>query len=355
MKMFSDDPTPALHVKEAAQRIAFAPMVFQATRVLRDSGILELVKQSGTTGLTLDELKSKTVWPPYGVKVLLEAGLGIGLFFLNDDRFILTELGRFILRDPMTRVNMDFVHDVCYRGLFDLERATKEGRPAGLRSLGDGQTVYKTFPSLPLQVQRSWYAFDHYYSDLAFPAALPLVFANHPRRLLDIGGNSGKWAVQCAKFDSSVQITIADLPCQLQFAKETIRQAGVEDRTRLLALDILDESQPFPTGYDAIWMSQLLDCFSPEQIISILRRTAHCMDADSALYILDVYWDWQPNEVAAFCLQQTSLYFTCIANGNSKIYRSADIIECVHQSGLKLVDAHDRIGSFHTMFKCQKK
>ena len=49
----------------------------------------------------------------------MESGLGIGLFCLNDDRFTLTKLGYFILRDPMTRMNMDVVHDVCYRGLFD--------------------------------------------------------------------------------------------------------------------------------------------------------------------------------------------------------------------------------------------
>jgi len=206
--------------------------------------------------------------------------------------------------------------------------------------------------AVPAAAQESWLAFDHYYSDMAFPAVLPLVFANPPKRLLDVGGNTGKWAVQCAKFNPDVHITIADLPQQLQIASETIRQNGLEERVSLLPLDLLDESKSFPEGYDAIWMSQLLDCFSEKQIVSILRRVACAMDANSLLYILELFWDRQPNETAAFCLQQTSLYFTCIANGNSQMYHSADLLRCLTESGLRVLEDRDHVGQYHTLLKC---
>ena len=122
MNYFQTDTQTAFEAKSEAQRIAFAPIVFQACRVMRDSGILELVRASGNTGLTLAEVVARGSLPRYGVKVLLEAGLGIGLFCLNEQRFTLTKLGYFMLRDPMTRVNMDVVHDVCYRGFFDLDQ-----------------------------------------------------------------------------------------------------------------------------------------------------------------------------------------------------------------------------------------
>ena len=354
MNYFRNDSKTAYEAKSEAQRIAFAPMVFQACRILRDSGILELVQQSGDEGMTLPEVIAKVGLPRYGVKVLLESGLGSGLFCLNDDRFTLTKVGYFILRDPMTRVNMDVVHEVCYRGLFDLDKAIKEGRPAGLKTLGDWKTFYEGLSSLPPHMRESWLAFDHYYSDIAFPAALPLVFADHPRRLLDVGGNTGKWALQCAKFDPDVQITIADLPQQLELARETIRKNGLENRVDFLAVDLLDESTSFPGGYNAIWMSQFLDCFSEKEIVSILQRAARAMQAGSTLYILELYWDRQPNETAAFCLQQTSLYFTCIANGNSQMYHSADMLRCLGESGLKVVEERDEVGLYHTLFKCRK-
>ncbi|MBI3879610.1 MAG: methyltransferase domain-containing protein [Verrucomicrobia bacterium] len=351
---FSEDPLTAYDAKSEAQRIAFAPVVFQASRLLREHGILELIQRSGASGLTLDELTATVALPRYGIKVLLESGLGGGLLLVNDGRYTLSKVGYFVLRDPMTRINMDVVHEVCYRGMFELDTALKEGRPAGLKSLGDWKTFYEGLASLPPRTRDAWLAFDHYYSDQAFPAALPLVFADKPKRLLDVGGNTGKWAIQCAKFDPHVRVTIADLPPQLELARANLREQGFEGRVDLFATDLLDPARPLPGGHDAIWMSQFLDCFSEKEIVSILRRAAEAMSADSSLYILELLWDRQPNATAAFCLQQTSLYFACIANGNSQMYHSADLLRCIAASGLRVVEDRDEVGLYHTLLKCRK-
>jgi ubiquinone/menaquinone biosynthesis C-methylase UbiE len=354
MNFFKEDNQSAFDAKAEAQRIAFAPVMFQACRILRDAGILELVQKSGATGVTLDEVAAKIKLPRYGIKVLMESGLGIGLFCLNENRFTVTKLGYFMFRDEMTRVNMDVVHDICYRGMFDLDKSIESGKPVGLKTLGDWKTFYEGLSSLPPHARHSWLAFDHYYSDAAFPAALKLVFADKPRRLLDVGGNTGKWAVACAKFDPDVKITIADLPQQLELARENIRKNNLESRVELFATNLLDESKPLPENHDAIWMSQFLDCFSEKEIVSILKRTASAMREDSTLYILELFWDRQPNAAAAFCLQQTSLYFTCIANGNSQMYHSSDLLRCLAESGLKLIEDRDQVGLYHTLLKCRK-
>lgn len=354
MNFFQKDNQTAFDAKSAAQRIAFAPVTFQACRILRDAGLLKLVQTSNSKGLTLEEVVAQATLPRYGVKVLMEAGLGIGLFCQNDGRFTLTKLGYFMLNDAMTRVNMDLMHDICYRGLFDLDQAVAEGRPAGLKTLGDWKTFYEGLSSLPPHARKSWLAFDHFYSDAAFPAALPLVFADPPKRLLDVGGNTGKWAVQCARYNADVKITIADLEPQLAFARETVRQNALEQRVDFLATDLLDPARPLPAGYDAIWMSQFLDCFSEAEIVSILRRAAQALPPGGTLYILELFWDRQPNATAAFCLQQTSLYFTCLANGNSQMYHSSDLLRCVAESGLKVVEDRDQVGLYHTLLKCRK-
>jgi len=355
MSFFTEDSKTAYQAKVEAQRIAFAPVMFQACRILRDAGILELIQQSRASGMTLNEIVSKINLPRYGIKVLLESGLGIGLFCLNDGRYTLTKLGYFMFRDTMTRVNMDVVHEVCYRGLFDLDKSIEQGKPVGLKTLGDWKTFYEGLSSLAPKARDSWLAFDHYYSDAAFPAALKLVFADRPKRLLDVGGNTGKWAVACAGFDADVQITIADLPQQLDFARETIRKNDLEGRVNFFATNSLDESKPLPGGHDAIWMSQFLDCFSEKEIVSILRRAVQAMTPESKLYILELFWDRQPNEAAAFCLQQTSLYFTCIANGNSQMYHSADLLRCLAESGLKVIEDRNQVGLYHTLLKCRKE
>jgi hypothetical protein len=147
--LIRDDLETACDAKSEAPRIAFGPVMFQACRILRNAGILELIQKSHSTGMTLNEVVSKINLPLSGLKVLLESGLGVGLFCLRDGRYKLTKLGYFMFRDPMTRLDVDFVHDICDRGLVDLDKSIQDHRPVGLRSLGNRETFYEGLSSVP--------------------------------------------------------------------------------------------------------------------------------------------------------------------------------------------------------------
>ena len=154
MDFFSKEPRTALEAKEYAQWIAFAPMVFQASRILRDSGILRQVEIARKTGITIEQIEEKVSMSHYGIRVLLEAGLGIGLVTLNDEKYSLTKTGYFLLNDALTRVNLDFSQDVCYKGMFDLDKSIQNGKPEGLKVFGNWPTVYEGLSSLPEPAKR---------------------------------------------------------------------------------------------------------------------------------------------------------------------------------------------------------
>ena len=61
-------------------------------------------------------------------------------------------------------------------GLFYLDEALREGKPAGLKVFGEWPTIYEALSSLPEQVKKSWFGFDHFNSDNSFKEALELVF-----------------------------------------------------------------------------------------------------------------------------------------------------------------------------------
>ena len=260
-----------------------------------------------------------------------------------------------MLHDDLTRTNMDFVHDVCYQGLFELDKSVESGKPEGLKGFGQWLTIYDGLSQLPPQVQKSWFAFDHYFSDAAFPAALPKVFKNKPRRMLDIGGNTGKWATACVQFDPNIHVTIMDLPGQLDVAKQKIKDLDLENRISFFTANLLDQATDFPTGYDAVWMSQFLDCFAEADIVSILKRCSQALTPDGHVYILEAFWDKQHFEIAAFCLQQTSLYFTALANGTSQMYHSEVFGRCIDEAGLEVVERINNLGLSHTLLKCKLK
>jgi hypothetical protein len=102
-------------------------------------------------------------------------------------------------------------------------------------------------------------------------------------------------------------------------------------------------------------MSQFLDCFSDQQIITILKRCADSMTVTDRVFILEPFWDRQRFKVSAFSLQMTSLYFTNIANGNSQMYHSDVFAGFVDAAGLETESMHDGIGICHTLLVCRKK
>jgi hypothetical protein len=345
------DDKSAEEAKADAQRIAFAPIVFQAAKALRDLGILRLLFESRGGGLTASEVSLQSGITLYGVKVLLEAGMGAQLVHVEENKYYLSKTGYFILKDRLTTVNMNFVSDVCYDGMTSLADSIEQGKPVGLEHFGPWPTIYEGLSQLPEKVKKSWFDFDHFYSDVAFPKVLAQVFTHAPRALVDVGGNTGRWASKCLNYNDDVHVTILDLPGQIEEAREKLAAEGFEGRFSTIEANFLDDEGLFPSNADVIWMSQFLDCFSEGEIIRILSQAKLGMHAKSSLYILETFWDRQRFEAAAFSLVNTSLYFSCFANGNSKMYHSDDMKRCAEAAGLILKQQIDGIGIGHTLLE----
>ncbi|MCC8038297.1 MAG: methyltransferase domain-containing protein [Bacteroidales bacterium] len=354
---YSEERLTAREAQRLAEFIAWGPAVFQASRIMVKRGVLDMLREAGEEGLTREEVVEKSGLSDYAVKCLLEASLCIGTVLVNPStaRYRLSKTGWFLLNDPATRVNIDFNQDVNYIGWHSLEEALVNGRPEGLRHFGDWPTVYEGLSQLPEHVRRSWLSFDHFYSDSSFPDALDIIFKrNLTRSLYDVGGNTGKWALQCVAYDPEVEVTVLDLPQQIAMMQENVKGQDGADRIHGHGINLLDPQAQFPAGKpDAIWMSQFLDCFSMDEIVSILSRARAAMGPDTRVYIMETLWDRQRFEPAAFCLTMTSLYFTAIANGNSKMYNTEDMTACIARSGLEIEEIYDNLGQGHSILKCR--
>lgn len=359
-KRYTSESLSAREAQRLAEFIAWGPVVFQASRLMLKFGILDLIRNS-TNGLTRKEICEETNLSDYAVKCLLEASLCIGTIIVDPEtnRFSISKIGWFLLNDPATRVNIDFNHDVNYIGWFKLEESLINGKPEGLRHFGNWATVYEGLSSLPSQVQKSWFGFDHFYSDSSFPEALEIVFGKyHTKSLYDVGGNTGKWALKCVEHNNEVEVTVLDLPQQISLMRENVNGKLGSERIDGYGIDLLNPQALFPAkegSLDAIWMSQFLDCFSMEEIIGILTRAKVAMTSGTKLFIMETLWDRQRFEPAAFCLTMTSLYFTAIANGNSKMYNTEDLQFCIESAGLEIENIYDGLGQGHSIIVCKLK
>lgn len=340
-----------------AHKIAFSPFVFETAYALLELGILECIFEH-RKGITIEETAKATGVSEYGVRVLVEMGEAAEIFErLEGDKFITTKTGYFLLRDEMTRVNLYFTHDVCYEGLFYLKDAIQKGKPEGLKVFGDWKTVYEGLSQLPAQVKKSWFEFDHYYSDNSFDDALKIIFRDQPKQIFDIGGNTGKWAIASTKYDPEVRVTMFDLPGQIKVAQENIgSMPEIRDRVDYHVIDLLNPDSEIPGGADVYWMSQFLDCFGEEEIEQILLKIRKNIAPEARVYIMETFIDNQRFPAATFSLVATSLYFTAIANGNSKMYTSSALKYIVNKAGFECVGEYNlHEDSFHTILEIVAK
>ena len=337
-----------------AQFIALAPFVFQSATSLRNLGVLKALTDSDGPQ-SFESIRNATGLSDYSLSVLLDAGESTKLIEKTEAGFQVTEAGKYIEKDDLTRVNMNFSQDVCYEGLKSLEDSLRSHKPEGLKTFSSSSTIYEALTSLPEKAQKSWFDFDHYFSDDSFPRVIPLVFNTKPSRILDVGGNTGKFAIACATHSPTVRVTILDHANQLKIAKERISEKGFADRIDLKPIDLLDHSKPFPEGHDVIWMSQFLDCFGKEDVIAILKRAHSAMTEGSCLYVMETFTDKQRYQTAKFCLDMTSLYFTAMANGVSRMYPTSQFYPLIEAAGLSIAQETHNIRMGHSLLKIVRK
>ena len=348
-------PLKAVEALQEPQKIAFAPYVFQASISLRKLGILDFIFEK-RDGASIEEISKGTSVSEYGVGVLLEIAESSDIVSFNeDDKYELTKIGYFLAFDKTVNANINFNNDICYKGLNHLNDSIVNGKAEGLKELGDWPTIYEGLSQLTESQQKSWFEFDHHYSDYVFNDALKVVFKKSPKTLFDIGGNTGKFAISCCNYNKDVQVKIFDLPGQLNKALKNAKNSGFENRIEGNQIDWLSENPVIPQGADIIWMSQFLDCFSKEEIVKILSTCANSMDENTELFIMETFTDRQKFDNAKFILEATSLYFTAMANGNSKMYKATEFVSLLDEAGLCLVEDINQIGENHTILVCKKK
>lgn len=331
-----------------AQEIAFAPFTFNVVGALLDFGILKYID---TTPADINEIMEKCNVNEYTVSTLFDAAELAGLVKEVDGKYTTTKLSQAFLYDEMTRVNFNFVKDVCYLGASELTASFKDSRPRGLKKyLGDYPTIYPALTKLPLQVQKSWYEFDHYYSSCCFDEVLEFIFKDNPKEIFDIGGNTGKFEKACLVYNEQCHVTMLDLPENIDRARKNINSS----RCDFYGINVIDKNYAYPKFSGAVFMSQFLDCFSKEQIIYILSNIRKNMTDDTKIFILEPFVDNQFFKGASYSLAHISLYFTCMANGDSKMYKKPVMEELITSSGLKVANEY-RIGSYdYTLLECVK-
>ena len=329
-----------------AQKIAFAPFTFQAVASMLDFGILSFLDKNSAD---LDTIIKSCSISKYTARTLLQVGYYSGIVEKNDEIYSLSLLGECFLHDEMTVNNFNFMRDVCYLGANELTESFQKSVPAGLQKyFVNSLTIYPHVPNLPEKAKKSWYDFDYFYSDNCFEEVLKIIFKDGVTDIFDIGGNAGKFERVCLNKYPDCHVNIIDLPVNEKIVKNNVNSPNL----KFYGVDLLSDDK-LPEISGAVLMSQFIDCFSEVQVKSILEKVKKSSKKGTKIYILEPIMDNQEFEGASFAISHISLYFTCMANGNSKMYTLNELTSMVKNSGLRIDKIHTNVGLHcYTLLEC---
>lgn len=105
------------------------------------------------------------------------------------------------------------------------------------------------------------------------------------RRLLDVGGNSGEFALRICRANPRVRATILDLPLVCGIGQEHVR--GEPEAVRIDFVSAGAAPADFPKGFDTICFKSMLHDWPDGDMVEFLERAYQSLDSGGRLLIFE--------------------------------------------------------------------
>jgi cyclopropane fatty-acyl-phospholipid synthase-like methyltransferase len=105
------------------------------------------------------------------------------------------------------------------------------------------------------------------------------------RKLLDLGGGPGTYAIHFCQAHPDLHAVVFDLPGTRRFAEQTIRRFGLADRVEFAAGDY--HKDPLPGRFDTVWLSHILHAENPEACQRLIHKAVQALDRGGVLIVHD--------------------------------------------------------------------
>ncbi|MDD2464904.1 MAG: methyltransferase [Desulfobulbus sp.] len=210
-----------------------------------------------------------------GLQMLLDALCAMELLEKMDHRFRCTEFSATYLakESPQYMGHIIMHHHYLVEGWNKLDQAVQKGTPVRRSSSHD--TDGRERESFLMGM-------FNLANQLAPKLAEQLDLAGK-KRLLDLAGGPGTYAIHFCNKYPQLEAVVVDLPTTRPFAEATIGRFGLNDRIRFLAGDVLAE--PYGSGFDVVWISHLLHSLAPTTCQAVVDKATAALTRGGQILI----------------------------------------------------------------------
>ena len=224
---------------------------------------------------TISELAQATASDPRGLAMLLNALTALGLINKTEESYTPTAFATEYLARTSPRYLGYIImhHHHLMDGWAHLDAAVRSGAPLRGRVSHDADAAERE-------------SFEMGMFNLAMliaPQIVSQIDLQGRRRLLDLGGGPGTYAIQFCQANPQLTATVYDLASTRPFAERTIDSFGLGDRITFVAGDFI--SDDVPGKFDVAWLSHILHGEGPEGCSVILKRAVAALEPGGMLMV----------------------------------------------------------------------
>ena len=273
--------------------------------------------------LTVAELAAALDCDTRATSMLTTALTAMNLLELDGSRLLITETSsRYLSADSEDYQGLTVKHmNNIMHGWINLDKSVRTGTPADdfLPITTEDESEREAFLMAMFNIARQQ-------ADLV-AGAFNLTGS---RRLLDLGGGPGTYAIYFCRHNPDLQAVVFDRPATESFARATIKRFELTNRVDFVGGDFTTDE--LPGNFDAVWLSQVLHGESPEQAARLVRRAADTMVPGGVMGVQEFILDDDrrgPSQPALFALNML------LQTPGGQSYTQREIINMMTGSGLK--------------------
>jgi ubiquinone/menaquinone biosynthesis C-methylase UbiE len=227
-----------------------------------------------------------------------------------------------------------FYQHIVYVPETDFPESLRQNRNVGLRRIpGEGRDLYHRLSEHP-QLRRVFYDFMSSWSELAKRHLVERLDLSGVSALLDCGGGDGINAIELARANAHLRVTILEIEDTVPIAKEKVAAAGLSDRITVVAGDMF--AGAFPTGFDCVLFAHQLVIWTLEENTQLLRKAHEALNDGGKVVIFNSISNDEGDGpfLAAMC----SAYFASLPAEGGMIYSWQQYEKCLEDAGFGLVE-----------------
>ncbi len=290
---------------------------------------LDIFTALGSAELTADNINEKLRVDKRGLVTLLNALSAMALLEKRGEKYTnspgaLTYLSK---ESPQYIGFMIMHHHHLMDSWQKIDRAVTEGRPVRSR------------PAFSDEARRESFLMGMFNIAMAVaPALSEKLDLSGCRRLLDLGGGPGTFAIHFCLANPALEATVVDLETTRPFAEKTIKRFNIEDRVTFAAGDYIEDGLAFSHKFDAAWLSHVLHGEGPRHADIIIGKAVSALNPGGMIFIHDFILDDTMASPLFPALFSINMY---LGTDEGRSYSQKQISDMLKQHGVKDVQRLD--------------